>query len=275
MVNYHTHTHYCDGSDRPSEYASSAVAAGFSELGFSGHAPVPFNNGFAIAEGQLSAYCEEILALKPAFGHVLKIWLGLEIDYIPGVTRPFEHFRQRCNLDYVIGSVHLVKPDGNGNLWFIDGPEKKTYDEGLATIFGGDIRLAVTAYFHQLNEMIDNQRPDILGHADKIKMHNAGRYFNETESWYQALVDETLALVKETGVIVEVNSRGLYKKRSTDFFPGEVILRKMKQLNIPLTISSDAHRPEELTLGLSEAQLLVESLGFRQAPIHPFIQGFV
>jgi len=275
MVNYHTHTHFCDGSDRPSEYASRAVAAGFSELGFSGHAPVPFNNGFAIAEEQLSAYCEEILALKSDFGHVLKIWLGLEIDYIPGVTKSFGYFRQRCNLDYVIGSVHLVKPAGSNDLWFIDGPEKKTYDDGLTALFGGDIRLAVSTYFHQLNEMITNQRPDIVGHADKIKMHNAGRYFNETEPWYQALIDETLALIKESGSIVEVNSRGLYKKRSPDFFPGETMLRKMKLLNIPLTISSDAHRPEELTLGLSEARQLVESLGFRQAPIHGFIKGFV
>lgn len=275
MVNYHTHTYYCDGSDRPAEYAGRAVVLGFTQLGFSGHAPVPFSNGFAIPEERLSAYCEEILELGKDFGGSLKIWLGLEIDYIPGITLSFDTFRQRCCLDYVIGSVHLVKSPMGEGLWFIDGPERKTYDEGLNNLFGGDIRRAVTAYYHQLNEMIETQRPDIVGHPDKIKMHNAGRYFNEDEEWYRRLVDETLNLIKRTGSIVEVNSRGIYKKRSNDFFPGINILRKIKQLNIPVTLSSDAHRPEELALGLEEARRLVESLGFRPALVHPVIEGFV
>lgn len=274
MTNYHTHTYYCDGNSQPAEYAREAVAAGFSELGFSGHAPVPFSNGFAIPQERLSAYCEDILGLRQSFGHSLKIWLGLEVDYIPGITSSFNSFRQMGCLDYVIGSVHLVKPPQSQGMWFIDGPEKKTYDDGLAQVFDGDIRKAVTAYFHQLGEMITTQHPDIVGHADKVKMHNAGRYFSEDDPWYIALTEQMLEHVKEAGCILEVNSRGLYKGRSKDFFPGAAVLKKARQMDIAVTLSSDAHRPEELTLGLTQAAQLIESLGFRKKPVHPFIKGY-
>lgn len=275
MVNYHTHTHFCDGSDNPAEYAREALSAGFSDLGFSGHAPVPFSNGFAIPEDRLSAYCEEILELRQRFEPSLKIWLGLEIDFIPGVTLPFDTFRKYCNLDYVIGSVHLVKSGSKDDFWFIDGPDKSKYDDGLLTCFENDIRAAVTAYYHQVTEMVINEKPDILGHCDKIRMHNAGRYFTGNENWYQLLIDEMLHAVKETGVIIEVNSRGLYKKRSDDFFPSTAILKKIKKLNIPITLSSDAHRPEELTLGLSEAKVLAESLGFTPSNDYGMIKCFI
>lgn len=274
MTNYHTHTYYCDGSSRPAEYAREAVAAGFTELGFSGHAPVPFSNGFAIPKEKLSAYCEEVLEVRRSFGQSLKIWLGLEVDYIPGITSSFDSFRQQGCLDYLIGSVHLVKPAHDDRLWFIDGPEKQTYDDGLAQLFDGDIRKAVTAYYQQLGEMVTTQRPDIVGHADKVKMHNAGRYFREDEAWYVALTQQMLEQVKAAGSILEVNSRGLYKGRSNDFFPGMTLLRKAREMDIAITLSSDAHRPEELTLGLSQARQLIESLGFREKTVHPFIKGY-
>ena len=53
-------------------------------------------------------------------------------------------------------------------MWFIDGPKPETYDEGLKNVFENNIHLAVRTYFQQINEMIINQRFDIIGHFDKI-----------------------------------------------------------------------------------------------------------
>ena len=66
-------------------------------------------------------------------------------------------------------------------------------------IFGGDIRKAVSAYYQQVNRMILTQKPDILGHFDKIKMHNQDRYFREDESWYRELVMDLLDIVRTVG----------------------------------------------------------------------------
>ena len=172
--------------------------------------------------------------------------LGMEIDFIPDIGHSFRYFRDLYPLEYVIGSVHLVRNGRPDDLWFIDGPDPATYDDGLFRIFGGDIRAGVTAYYHQINEMLLHSPLEIIGHLDKIKMHNRNRFFREEESWNIELVDETLALVREKRVTVEVNTRGLYKSRSDSQFPGGMILRKIRDLGIPVIISSDAHRPDEV-----------------------------
>jgi histidinol-phosphatase (PHP family) len=193
----------------------------------------------------------------------LKILLGLEIDFIPGITKPVEEYRAMNCFDYFIGSVHLVRNGNSPDLWFIDGPDINIYDEGLKTVFNGDIRHAVSSYYDQINRMIDTEKPDIIGHLDKVRMYNRNRYFREDEDWYRKLIDETLDLVREQGCVVEVNTRGIYKKRSDALFPGPEILKKIHALNIPITISSDAHKPNELSLYFEETRKILKKIGFK------------
>lgn len=260
LFNLHTHTHFSDGSAEPQAYIDEAIRQGFHTLGFSDHSPVPFENTFALKEERVQAYIE--VCSKPPEAD-LTVLLGLEIDYIPGITKPIEAYRKMERFDYFIGSVHLVKNGASDDLWFIDGPDIELYDQGLQRVFQGDVRKGVTAYYHQVCEMLETQRPEIVGHMDKIRMYNRNRYFREEESWYQALVNETLSVVKSTQTIVEVNTRGLYKKRSDALFPGVEILTKIHALEIPIIISSDAHKPEELSYGFEDARKTLIDLGFR------------
>ena len=111
--------------------------------------------------------------------------------------------------------------------------------------------------------MIVDEKPDIIGHLDKIKMYNRERYFSESDKWYIALIDETLDLARKSGCVIEVNTRGIYKKRSDTFFPGPEILKKIRDLKIPITLSSDAHQPSELSLCFPEAKKFLADLGFK------------
>jgi len=262
FFNLHTHTHYCDGSDEPEAYIKAAIDLNFSTLGFSGHAPMPFENKYAILTERLSEYMEEIEHLKEKHEGQIKVFKALEFDYIPGVTEDFEMLTKKYQLDYSIGSVHLVGDQNTEKFWFTDGGSAIPYDEGLQKNYHGDIRLAVKAYYNQINQMILTQNPDIIGHLDKVKMHNQNRFFTEDEVWYQWEIDQTLDLIKSQGCIVEVNTRGLYKKRSNSLFPGIEVLKKIKSLQIPITVSSDAHNPKELSLLIPETISLLKSLGF-------------
>lgn len=262
--NLHTHTQFSDGTGTPEEFILQAIRQGFDIFGFSEHAPVPFENNFAIHEDQLSIYTETTRALQAKYSDKIEILTALETDYIPGFTEDFSVYRKEYNLDYVIGSIHLVKNGADSHLWFIDGPRVESYDEGFKRTFGGDARKAVTAYYHQTNEMIENQEFDIIGHLDKIQMHNKGRYFRGDESWYQALVNECLDLIDEKDIIVEVNTRGIYKKRSDSLFPGLEILKTIHQRSIPITLSSDAHNAVEISLYFDEAIEILKEIGFRE-----------
>jgi len=264
LFNLHTHTNYCDGKEAPELYVQKAIELGFQSLGFSGHAPLPFENDFAIPESELHFYAMEIRDLQEKYKDQIEIYLALEFDYIPELLDDFSVFAEQIDLDYMIGSVHLVRHPETGGLWFTDGSKRETYDEGLKTVFGGDIRKAVTAFYHQTNQMIETQKPEIIGHLDKIKMHNQNRFFTEDEVWYTKLVDETLDLVKSNDCIVEVNTRGIYKKRCDSFFPGVEVMKKMKNLKIPVTVSSDAHTPSDLDMLLSDAIAQLKAIGYKE-----------
>lgn len=263
-ANLHTHSLYCDGKASLREVAETAIQKGFSILGFSSHAPVPFQNSFSIKDdNDLLKYVKEIHQLQKEFNQDIRIYLSLEIDYIPQVTRPFSDFRNTYHLDYTIGSVHLVKND-NDELWFIDGPDPEIYDEGLNNGFGGDIYKGVKAYFDQINEMITTEKPDMVGHLDKIKMHNKSRYFEEDEIWYKKLVDEALDYIKANDTILEVNTRGIYRGRCRSLFPGREILKKAQKMNIPISLNSDAHKPHELDGYYPEARNILTEVGYSE-----------
>ncbi len=266
MINYnfHLHSRYSDGNSEPEEYVLKAIELGFTSLGFSEHSPLPFENSFSLKNELVDEYVSVIDNLREKFSEKILIYHALEMDYIPNMSTDFDYWKKRCQTDYLIGSVHLVKPLGNSELWFTDGPKHETYDQGLNDFFGGDIKKAVRTYYHQMNEMIDTQKFDIVGHVDKIKMHNKDRYFKEDEPWYQNLVDECLSLIKEKDLIVEVNTRGIYKKRYPGLFPDGIALQKVKDLNIPVIISSDAHSPEELNLGFHNAISKLKETGFTE-----------
>lgn len=249
MTNYHTHSTYCDGKASPREMVEFAVAHGFTALGFSGHCPLPFDNTFSIRD--YDGYCREVRTLQEEYRGRIDISLGLEMDYVPGMLEDFTPLVMQGHLDYTIGSVHLipapgVTPAGANDLWFIDGPKYETYDEGLNRLFDGDIRRGVRAYFYQQNAMLERNRPTIVGHPDKIVMHNRGRYFTEEEPWYRNLALETIHLIKELGLICEINTRGIYKGRHNDYYPGKWLIREMMALRIPVIVSTDAHTPDDL-----------------------------
>jgi len=255
---------FCDGKADPIEYVQKAIELDFHTLGFSSHAPVPFENTFSLKEERLEEYTSTIAKLKERFQERINIFLALEIDFIPGITKDFEEFDRTGNLDYIIGGVHLIRNKEKQGLWFIDGPKQEIYDDGLKKVFKGNIRNGVENYYYQLQEMTVKQKPDIIAHFDKIKMHNKGRYFSEEEKWYKEIVWKTLKIISESRPVVEVNTRGLYKNRSDTTFPGPDILEQIHHLNIPITLSSDAHKPEELDGCYIETIALLKDIGFKK-----------
>jgi len=258
--NYHTHTHFCDGKENMRFFVEKAVELQFDHLGFSSHAPISEQYDFTLTEDEIPAYLNEIEGYQKKYPQ-LKLFKGLECDYIPGVTKDFLYYKNKFNLDYIIGGVHLIRAYNSQNLWFIDGPKRETYDHGVVHFFNNKIKKAVTCFWEQTFEMIETQKFDIIAHLDKIKMHNQGRFFKEDEDWYLKLIDHAITLIAKKNLIVEINSRGIYRMRCKDFYPSDYILAKLAKAKVPMVISSDAHRAEELSFYYEEAKLKLQSFG--------------
>jgi histidinol-phosphatase (PHP family) len=263
---YHTHTQYCDGKSTTEELVLRAIELDLTAIGFSSHAPLPKKEVWSMASDMLENYIAEVQGLKQKYKSKIQIYLSLEIDYIPGVTRSFEDFKKESNLDYTIGSVHLVKAKSESEFWFLDGPDTN-YIHGIEVLFDGDVQKAVTAYYNQLIEMIETQKPDVVGHVDKVKMNNMGCFFSEDEKWYVDLLDRIIEVIKNSDTIVEVNTRGIYKKKTNSFFPDAYFLKECKRKSIPVTISSDAHHVDELVLGFDSASKLLKAVGFESVRV--------
>ena len=285
--NLHTHSIYSDGKSQPREIVEEAVRQGLTTIGFSEHSPLPFDNTFSVKSADMPSYVAEIAQLKAEFKGKIDIYCGLEADYLTGVSEPFAVTKEKYHLDYLIGGVHLVvnpalrqaqgpeetkvvepaetptqtiNPD---EIWFIDGPKWEVYDEGLQKFFDGDIRRAVCRFFEQSNEMIENEQFDIIAHFDKIKMHNRDRYFHEDEPWYRKLALETLDLIREKGLVMEINTRGIYKKRYNGFYPSPWLMEEACKMSVPTIISADAHHFSEITLEFEAAEEALKKAGYR------------
>jgi histidinol-phosphatase (PHP family) len=260
--NFHTHSNFCDGKGAIEEYMKRAEADGIKSIGFSSHAPLPFPCKWSMKGESLPVYLKEIESLKPVFQH-MEIYKGLEVDFIPGEISPNE-FRGR--LDYTIGSIHFVD-HFEGKRWEIDNT-LEIFKEGLKNIFESNIQKAVTRYYQLTREMIMKSPPDIIGHLDKIKMHNFRHpLFEESELWYRQEIDKTLELIRQGNTIIEVNTRGLYQNRSSTTYPSPWVLDRVCELGIPVTLSSDAHHPAELTKEFEETTEFLRQIGFKNFSI--------
>ena len=250
MINYNFHQHsvFSDGKSEPEAYVKQAIELGFEAMGFSEHSPLPFDNDFSLKQRNVESYVNTINHLKDKYSGKIAVYRALELDYIPELSENFEEWKNACQVDYAIGGVHLVKPDNTDELWFTDGPDRNIYDHGVTKFFDNNIQQAVRTYYHQLNRMVETQQFDVVAHVDKITMHNQNRFFTEDETWYRKLVSETLDLINEKGLIVEINTRGIYKKRADKLFPDGETLKQVVEMNIPVIISADAHKPEEINL---------------------------
>lgn len=268
-TNFHMHTRFSDGKGEPGEWAEQAWQKGFSAIGFSEHSPLPFENTFALDPAETAAYVESVHALKAQWKGKMDIYCGMEMDYIPGISDGFAAKQQEWGLDYVIGSVHLVLNETRDALWFTDGPSHLIYDDGLKILFGNDIRKAVGAYFNQILSMVSREKFAIIGHFDKIRMHNKNRYFTEEEAWYRDWILQCLHLIAEKGIILEINTRGIYKKRSETTFPSPWVLKEALKLRIPMMLSSDAHQMQEMDAEFTETLKMLKENGIRELTASP------
>lgn len=259
--NFHTHSTYCDGKADLESFVLEAISYKMQTLGFSSHAPFLYDTNWSMPMDKLDDYLIEVSQLRLKYWNELKIYKSLEIDYISGKLGPSTY---ASKLDYTIGSVHFIGQYPNGNYWGID-ISKEDFEKGLADLFNNDIKKLVEVYYATIREMLEKDKPDVLGHWDIVKKFNRGDvYFSENEEWYKLEVRKTMHAIAQSGVIVEVNLRGMITNKTEEPFPSYWILAEMQKLKIPITISADAHLPYELTKCQDDIRQKLKSIGYEK-----------
>ncbi len=263
-TNYHMHSRFCDGQGEIAEYVQQAVALGFTSIGISSHAPVPFPNTYAMLPDQLADYVAEVRRLQAEYAGQIAIALGAEIDVIPGLQDYYTATLLPHDFDYFIGSVHFVGNDPhNGLPWEFDAG-LDNFLRGLNDWYEGDFRRLAEDYY-ALARLVPHFLPGvaIVGHMDRIKKYNTVYpCFSEDDAWYRDAVEATLRTYADAHIIVELNTAG-WRQPIAEAYPSPWIVARCFALGIRMTIDTDAHHPTYLAADHPRALALLRAVGYR------------
>lgn len=244
IVDLHNHTPLCNHAEGSiDEYINAAIKQGTKVFGFSDHAPMDFDPKYRMKFEEMHQYEKDVLAAKEKYKDKIDILLGYEVDYLPG------HMDERvldAAVDYLIGSVHFI--DG----WGFDNPEF------IGRYEHEDINEIWQKYFDAIEAMAKTKLFDIVGHLDLIKVFK----FMPTKD-IKSIAKNALLAIKASGMVMEINVAG-YRKPVAEAYPSKELLQEAFKLEIPITLSSDAHKPEQVGLYNDRVMQLVKEVGYTE-----------
>ena len=268
----HTHTKFCDGHDDVETYCRVALEKGLVSLGFSAHAPVAAKTGIKsswnLPDKRLDEYLDAVRAAQKRWEGKLPVYLGLEVDFIPGLIGPADRDFREMGIDFIIGSVHYLVPP-HGMIFTVDD-KAANVDLGIKEGFGGDPLGMVEAYYNSLEAMILAGGFDLLGHPDLVKNNNLNqdgsgcRLFSEDTDFYQKKISSVAALLSRTGIPAEVNTGGMNRGKINDCYPSPGFLRLLREQGVSMAINADAHRAEHLDGHYTEARKAMLNAGYSE-----------
>ena len=244
--NFHTHTTWCDGKDTPEAVILSAINKGFDAIGFSSHSMLPENVlEWVLTPEKAVAYSKEIRSLAAKYADRIKVYCGVEADYIPGGANPDRATYAAISPDYIIGSVHFVAA-GNGGLVCVDKSPQALAD-GIHDHFGGNVEAYIRAYFRQVREMVGRFDFDVVGHPDLVRKFNVKHpYFDENAAWYLEELSTTADAVAASGKMVEVNTGAISRGWLDDAYPSAAFRDRLRARGVKFILSADAHAADAI-----------------------------
>jgi len=251
-TDYHTHTERGPYTVEWLEhFLRMAQQRGVEEYGVSEHGyrfhqtRELFDNPWTAERRQqdLDEYMQMIMDARKA-GYNVKF--GIELDYIPGRDADMREFLKSYPFDYVIGSIHWIADFGFDLAEYLP-----TWDQW-------DIKEAYNRYFEIMLQMADSRLFDIAGHPDVIKVMG---HEPDDAAFLQGWYDRIAKKFAETNLVAEVSTAGL-RKPVQKMYPAPDFLRAFRAHGVRVSLSSDAHRPEDVGADYETAVSYIREAGY-------------
>ena len=260
IVDYHIHLRDADNgepgtysADQVEEYVEQARRVDVDEIGFSDH--VFYFRQFRelwqlpwLEERGVDDLDDYVGVVEDAKRRGLPVKLGLEVDYSPHSEAQFAEILSAYSWDYLLGSVH-----------FVDG---FPVDQEPGLVHRIPVGEAWRRYFTWLRNAARSGLFDCLAHPDLIKIF--GMRAPEEETHY--LHVETADAIEAAGVCVEVSAAGLHKHVG-ELYPDRELLAACHERGIPITLASDAHRPEHVGRDVDKAAAFAREVGYETVTV--------
>jgi histidinol-phosphatase (PHP family) len=258
LTDYHVHLRPDDDDasveryhapENAARYRRAASERGIAELGVSEHIyrfrqalelwRHPFWQRFA--HDDLDAFCVFVREHTD-------LRLGIEADFVPGAEEQLAELLATRDFDYVIGSVHFISEGA------VDMDDYSVWGSGRSA------EEIWTRYFEVIGEAAASGLFDVIAHPDLVKYWSpAHRPEGDLRRFYEPAV----AGIAVAGAAVELSTAGL-RKPAGELYPAPAFLQMCLEAGVPVALSSDAHRPEDIGADYEEALALLSELGVRQ-----------
>ncbi|MEQ8237194.1 MAG: histidinol-phosphatase [Syntrophomonadaceae bacterium] len=237
-VDYHAHVvahgEHEYSRERVERYIDQAYTMGIAEIGFCEH-----------DEFQHMVDLELFRSIQSQKSHGIEIRLGLELDYFPGREEQLKQTILSADFDFVIGSVHFIEGWGFDHPDFRDGFSQRETDDVYSQYAAILLRMSQWAGI------------DVVGHLDLVKIWGHRPRRLKALHYFEPV----LKAVQRAGIAVEINSAGL-RKDVQEIYPAGDIIQRMFDYDIPITVGSDAHQPEQVGSGLEAAYRAARQAGY-------------
>ncbi|MBD0383396.1 histidinol-phosphatase [Paenibacillus sedimenti] len=248
----HTHHDRCGHAQgKIRDYIEAAIAGGLSVIGIADHSPYfgstedQAQPQIAMAKSEFPRYIEEVLQLKQEYKGKIDVLLGVESDFFPEHAEIYREEYKKYPFDYIIGSVHLSGGVSifNRNRWKkLNDAQKVEHKEEYYRLIAESARAGM---FH------------ILGHIDAMK-----GFYPEFSNISTPKVNDTLKVIGECGVAIEINTSGNTKDVG-GWYPSDEILERALHYGVEVTFGSDAHIPSRVGDEWNEVSAKLKEIGFK------------
>lgn len=174
--------------------------------------------------------------------------IGVEADYFLGADEDLKHLLASYELDYVVGAVHFNEG------WGFDNREVKERFEQL------DLLELYQKHFHVVRQAIASGLFDFIAHLDNMKVYG----YRPEESLLLPYYNEVAAALKKANIATEINTGLAYRYPVKEMCPSPSFLQTLFEHQIPITLSSDAHFPDDIGTQLDEAIALAKQVGYEE-----------
>lgn len=243
LVDYHLHTKRCGHAvGEMAQYVERAIDIGLSEIGFADHLPLlhTMDRTLTMSWDDFPFYLADVERLRASYPEIT-VKLGVEVDYIKGRVGEIAAILNEYDFDFILGSVHFIDGWGVDDRRNMDNYE--LYDP--VDLF--------KRYFSLLREAAASGLFDILAHPDLIKKYNFRPNIDATEIFAEAAGE-----IAAADIAIEVSSAGL-RKPVGEIYPGPQFLKACSEAGVPVSLGSDAHRPDDVGRDFDK---VIESLNY-------------
>ena len=253
--NPHTHTTFSDGRDAPRAQIERALALGFRALGFSDHAAQYVDAFTGMPKAREADYRSAVRALAEEYAGRIRIHLGVELDSEFGLA-------EKKNYDYILLSCHYVHR-GDARALVDCRPRRDRVFAVRDEAYGGDGEAMAADYFLHLGARALEERPAILGHFDIVKYFNGdGSLYDADSPVVRRAWREALAMARESGALLEVNTGGMARGYVNEPYPSWDILRAWRDLGGGVILGSDCHDARLLDFAFDDVLARLRAEGF-------------